>query len=41
MTWHPEGELETPSEVLAAVHQVVAADLARFKDLMEARLSAP
>lgn len=41
MTWQPDGELETPSEVLAAVHQVVAADLARFKDLMEARLSAP
>jgi len=37
MTWEPEGELETPSEVLAAVNQVVAADLARFKDIIEAR----
>ncbi len=35
MTWEPEGALETPSEVLAAVNQVVAADLARFKDFME------
>jgi uncharacterized membrane protein len=35
--WEPEGGLETPSEVLAAVNQVVAADLARFKDLVEAR----
>jgi uncharacterized membrane protein len=39
MEWEPEGGLETPSEVLAAVNQVVAADLARFKDFMEARLS--
>ncbi len=37
MSWGPEGALETPSEVLAAVNQVVAADLARFKDLIEAR----
>ena len=37
MSWEPEGELETPGEVLAAVSQVVAADLARFKDLMGAR----
>ncbi len=37
MSWEPEGALETPSEVLAAVNQVVAADLARFKDLVEAR----
>jgi uncharacterized membrane protein len=37
MTWEPDGVLETPSEVLAAVHKVVAADLARFKDLIEAR----
>lgn len=35
--WQPEGGLETPSEVLAAVNQVVAADLARFKDFIEAR----
>jgi uncharacterized membrane protein len=43
MTWEPEGALETPSEVLAAVDRVVAADLARFKDLMEAgdRSTAP
>jgi uncharacterized membrane protein len=38
MTWEPEGTLETPSEVLAAVNQVVAADLGRFKDLIEARV---
>jgi uncharacterized membrane protein len=37
MSWQPEGALETPSEVLAAVNQVVAADLARFKELIEAR----
>jgi uncharacterized membrane protein len=37
MTWEPDGVLETPSEVLAAVNQVVAADLARFKDFIEAR----
>ena len=34
--WEPEGGLETPSQVLDAVHQVVAADLARFKDFIEA-----
>ena len=34
--WEPEGELETPNEVLAAVNQVAAADLARFKDFIEA-----
>jgi uncharacterized membrane protein len=37
MTWEPDGVLETPSQVLAAVNQVVAADLARFKDFIEAR----
>jgi uncharacterized membrane protein len=37
MSWEPDGVLETPGEVLAAVNQVVAADLARFKDLVEAR----
>jgi uncharacterized membrane protein len=37
MDWEPEGGLETPSQVLDAVRQVVAADLARFKELMEAR----
>ena len=37
MDWEPEGGLETPSQVLDAVHQVVAADLARFKALIEAR----
>jgi uncharacterized membrane protein len=36
MSWEPEGDLETPAEVLAAIHQVLAADLARFKDLIEA-----
>ena len=41
MTWEPEGGLETPSEVLAAVNQVVAADLARFKDFIEARGQVP
>jgi uncharacterized membrane protein len=39
MTWEPEGSLETPGEVLAAVNAVVAADLARFKDLIEGRVS--
>ena len=38
MDWEPEGGLETPSEVLAAVNQVVAADLARFKDFIEAHV---
>lgn len=37
MDWEPEDGLETPSQVLDAVHQVVAADLARFKDFIEAR----
>jgi len=37
MTWEPEGEIETPTEVLEAVNQVVAADLASFEDLIEAR----
>jgi uncharacterized membrane protein len=37
MTWEPEGALETPSEVLAAVNRVVAADLARFKEFIESR----
>jgi uncharacterized membrane protein len=37
MTWEPDGVLETPSEVLAAVDQVVEADLARFRDVIEAR----
>jgi len=40
MDWEPEGALETPGEVLAAVRQVVAADLARFKDFIEARAEA-
>jgi uncharacterized membrane protein len=35
--WEPEDPLETPREVLDAVNQVVAADLARFKDFIEAR----
>ncbi|RPI31015.1 MAG: hypothetical protein EHM52_02375 [Actinomycetota bacterium] len=37
MSWQPDGVLETPGAVLAAVNQVVAADLARFKDFIEAR----
>ncbi len=37
MTWEPEGEIETPAEVLRAVNHVVAADLARFKDFIEVR----
>ncbi len=37
MTWEPDGALETPTEVLAVVNQVVAADLARFQDFIEAR----
>jgi uncharacterized membrane protein len=36
MTWDPDGTTATPSEVLEAVRQVVTADLARFKDLIEA-----
>ena len=37
MTWEPEDARETPTEVLDAVTQVVASDLARFKDFIEAR----
>ena len=37
MTWEPEDARETPTEVLDAVTQVVASDLARFKDIIEAR----
>lgn len=37
MSWEPEGEIETPTEVLEAVNQVVAADLSRFKGFIEAR----
>jgi uncharacterized membrane protein len=37
MDWEPEGALETPSEVLEAVNQVVTADLARFKVMIEAQ----
>lgn len=35
MSWEPEDELEAPDDVLAAVHQVVAADLTRFKEFIE------
>lgn len=37
MEWEPEDGRETPSEVLDAVRQVVAMDLARFKEFIEAR----
>jgi hypothetical protein len=37
MDWEPEDGLQTPRQVLDAVRKVVAADLARFKDLIEAR----
>ena len=37
MEWEPEDARETPAEVFEAVNQVVAADLARFKDFIEAR----
>jgi uncharacterized membrane protein len=37
MDWEPEDALETPGAVLQAVNQVVAADLARFKVMIEAR----
>jgi uncharacterized membrane protein len=37
MTWEPEDARETPAEVLEAVNHVVAADLARFKEFIEAR----
>jgi uncharacterized membrane protein len=40
ITWEPEGDLETPDEVLAAIHQVLEADLARFKGFIEARAAA-
>jgi uncharacterized membrane protein len=36
MVWEPEGDQETPGEVLDAVRRVVADDLQRFKDLIEA-----
>ena len=36
MAWEPEDARETPAAVLEAVNQVVAADLARFKELIEA-----
>jgi uncharacterized membrane protein len=35
--WEPEGGLETPREVLDAMNQVMAADLARFKVFIEGR----
>ena len=42
MDWEPEDALKTnESDVLAAVNQVVAADLARFKDFIEARVTRP
>lgn len=38
MDWEPEAALAAnESYVLAAVNRVVAADLARFKELIEAR----
>jgi uncharacterized membrane protein len=37
MAWEPEDDRETPAEVLKAVNEVVAADLARFRELIEAR----
>ena len=37
MEWEPEDARETPAEVFEAANQVVAADLARFKDIIEAR----
>jgi uncharacterized membrane protein len=37
MEWEPEGSVETPREVMDAVNQVVAADLARFKEFIETR----
>jgi uncharacterized membrane protein len=36
MSWEPDGGLETPDEVLAAIHQVLAADLGRFRSFIEA-----
>ena len=34
--WEPEAGRETPDELLSAMHHVMAADLGRFKDLVEA-----
>ena len=34
--WEPEAGMETPDELLSAMHRVMAADLARFRDLIEA-----
>ena len=34
--WEPEAGMETPDELLSAMHHVMAADLGRFKDLVEA-----
>jgi len=40
--WEPEAALETQeSYLLAAVNQVVASDLARFKDFIEAHAEQP
>ncbi|HEY5169875.1 MAG TPA: SRPBCC family protein [Thermoleophilia bacterium] len=33
--WEPEAGMETPDELLSAMHQVMAADLGRFRDLIE------
>ena len=42
MEWEPEAALKAQeSYMLAAVNQVVAADLARFKDLIETRAEQP
>lgn len=40
MEWQPEDDRETPSAVLDAVDRVVAADLGRFKDFIEAQKPA-
>ena len=40
MEWAPEDDRETPDQVLGAVSLVVAADLGRFKDYIEARGAA-
>jgi uncharacterized membrane protein len=37
MHWEPDDGLDTSAQVLDAVQQVVAADLARFKGFIEAR----
>jgi uncharacterized membrane protein len=34
--WEPEAGMETSDELLRAMHQVMAADLGRFRDLIEA-----